>query len=239
MFENWATLYDDIYAQKGKRYDREVAYLESRISAVKTSPGRRLLDLACGTGEHLKHFQERFTVIGLDASPAMIEVARKKLPSVPIWQGDMTTFDLGQQWNPVDIITCLFSSIGYLASVDELHLAVARMAGHLAPGGVILIEPAVLPERLVPPRESRLKIQSGKRVVHRETSAKLEGRVLKICFRYEVRSGSGVREAFTDRHSLFSFSRDEYESAFTSAQLGSTFDSHGPNGLGLFVATRP
>lgn len=125
MFENWATLYDVLYAEKGKRYDREVDYLEDRISETKTSVGDRLLDIACGTGEHLKHFQKRFTVSGLDTSSAMIEVARTKLPDVPIWQLDMTTFDLDRQWRPVDVVTCLFSSIGYLGSAADLGRAIA------------------------------------------------------------------------------------------------------------------
>lgn len=39
-----------------------------------------------------------------------------------------------------DAITCLFGSIGYMGSTAELNAAVAAMAAHLQPGGVLIVD---------------------------------------------------------------------------------------------------
>ena len=38
----------------------------------------------------------------------------------------------------LDVVTCLFSSIGYARTTDRLNAAVASMADHLLPGGVLI-----------------------------------------------------------------------------------------------------
>jgi demethylmenaquinone methyltransferase/2-methoxy-6-polyprenyl-1,4-benzoquinol methylase len=46
----------------------------------------RVLDVACGTGSLTRHL--RGEVVGLDQSPAMVEVASARLPDARIAQGD-------------------------------------------------------------------------------------------------------------------------------------------------------
>ena len=103
-----------------------------------------LLDVACGTGEHLRLVRPAFAhVEGVDVEPDMLAVARAKLPDVVFTEADMRTFDLGRTF---DAVTCLFSSVGYMADVGELRAAVARMAAHLAPGGVLVIDGWIRPD---------------------------------------------------------------------------------------------
>ena len=55
----------------------------------------------------------------------------------------MRSFDLGRRF---DAVTCLFSSIGYLLTPEDLEQGIARMAAHVAPGGVLVVEPWFTPD---------------------------------------------------------------------------------------------
>src|SRR5438067_8492108 len=106
-----ASVYDLVYAAPGaKDYAAEAAQIDVIIR--KRAPGARtLLDVACGTGLHLRHLRERYAVEGVDASADMLAVAAQTLPGVPLHVGDMRALDLGRTF---DAVTCLFSSVGYL-----------------------------------------------------------------------------------------------------------------------------
>ena len=45
-----------------------------------------------------------------------------------------------------DVVTSLFSAIGYMTTIDDLHLAVRNMAAHLTEGGVLIVEGWVEPD---------------------------------------------------------------------------------------------
>ena len=67
-----------------KDYPAEVARLEELVEGRKRSSGNRLLDVACGTGRHLELLRERYLVEGLDLDPAMLAIARERLPGVSL-----------------------------------------------------------------------------------------------------------------------------------------------------------
>ena len=127
-------LYDLLYAAKD--YGAEARQLRDIIQRHQPN-ARTLLDVACGTGRHLERLREWYAVAGLDAEPGLLEVARRRLPGVPLHEGDMRDFQLGT----FDVVTCLFSAIGYMQTPDDLARAVRVMAGHLQTAGVLIIEP--------------------------------------------------------------------------------------------------
>jgi SAM-dependent methyltransferase len=129
---------------QGKDYSAEARALTSLVRS-RAPHAASLLDVACGTGAHLAHLRNSFDpVAGVEPSEPMRARAAVQLPGVPVYAGDMRTFDLGKTF---DVVVCLFSSIGYVDGVDELERAVARMAAHLNPGGVLVLEPWFTPER--------------------------------------------------------------------------------------------
>jgi ubiquinone/menaquinone biosynthesis C-methylase UbiE len=84
-----ARWYDTIYSFKD--YAAEADSLRALLAQHR--PGaRRLLDVACGTGEHLRHLRAHFAVEGIDASPDMLAIARAKLPGMPLHLADMRSF---------------------------------------------------------------------------------------------------------------------------------------------------
>src|SRR5262245_18042003 len=138
MFTETAKLYDLIYGSF-KNYEAETDQLFALLSQAR--PGlRTVLDVACGTGEHARLLRERhgLQVDGVDLDPAFVKIAQAKNPSGRFIQGDMCEFDVGRTY---DAVMCLFSSIGYVRTVDRVIQAIARFRAHTAPGGAIIVEP--------------------------------------------------------------------------------------------------
>ena len=141
MFSKSAQIYDAVYSAKD--YAGEARRLKTFIAEHKRSAGNTLLDIACGTGGHVPYLCDEYAYEGLDLDPQMLAIARERNPGIAFHQGDMVNFDLGRQF---DVVTCLFSSIGYARSVAKLEQAMAAMARHLLPGGVLLVGPFFPPE---------------------------------------------------------------------------------------------
>src|SRR5712675_1791 len=122
MFVDSPELYDAIY--QFKNYARECERLRDLIDAAV--PGARtILDVACGTGEHAKFLKEKYAVDGVDMNEKYLRAARVKNPAGKYTCADMTDFDLGTTY---DAVTCLFSAIGYVCTVDRMNRAIACMA---------------------------------------------------------------------------------------------------------------
>ncbi|MDP1793549.1 MAG: class I SAM-dependent methyltransferase [Acidimicrobiales bacterium] len=229
-YEKSALAYDLIQHSRGRDYRGQAAALTDLIRA-RHPDARSLLDVACGTGVHLSHLQETFHVVGLDLSPSMIERARLVVPDVPIETGDMRSFDLARRF---DAITCLFSSIGYLLSVDDLHAAVANMARHLNPAGVLIVEPWLHPgDWRVDHRVAEATNEDGV-AVSRVSVNGLEGNISSFDLYWTVADSDGV-DQFVESHRLGLYTVEEYRDAFTSAGLTVEHDPDGLIGRGLFI----
>jgi SAM-dependent methyltransferase len=115
------TVYDDWQATPAGRY------LNGRIKSLildLTSPraGERLLDIGCGSGDHLNLFRKKgCDVTGLDPSPLMLDQARQRLAHrAELRQGRAE--DLPFSDNEFDIVTLIAS----LEFTDDPALAVAE-----------------------------------------------------------------------------------------------------------------
>jgi SAM-dependent methyltransferase len=198
---------------------------------------RSLLDVACGTGRHLEIFRDRYDEIaGIDLDPALVEIARSRNPGVDIRLGDMTDFELGHRF---DVVTCLFSSIGYVRTEERLHAAVATMARHLNRGGVLAIEPWFSPEAW---QEGRVVLHTVDRpdlkIARTSRSLPAQEGVSRLVFDYLVATPDRA-ETFSEVHDLGLFTEDQYVAAARAAGLESAFDPEGPMGRGLLLALRP
>ena len=235
LFEHSAPFYDAIYAAKGKSYRNETERLCAFIDSHRRSPGNTLLDVACGTGEHLRFLRGRFEVTGTDFSPFMLAEARRKLPDVLFHRVDMCELDLGRRF---DVVTCLFSAVGYLGGEADLRQAVRRMAAHLEPGGIVLIEPSLTPDRVRPAATSTLSVRTDGTQVTRTTSAEHGTGLLRVRFDYRVRNSEGER-AFVEHHPMRLFTPETYLEALRDAGLDAAADEAGISGIGLFWGVRP
>jgi len=223
----------DLLHRATRPYEAEARLLEALI--IERCPGATsLLDVACGTGEHLRHLADSFEVTGIDASAAMLRVATTKLTTVPLHVADMRTFSLRR---PFDAITCLFSSVGYLPDVTGLRLAVSNMADHLAPGGVLVIEPWLHQDAWSADDTFAESVAEAGRSVSRVLTVSVRDAFSILSMHYTVSDGGPVRE-FDEIHRLRLFSTDDYVEAIQAAGLSVEHEPVGLSGRGIFIGRR-
>lgn len=231
-----ADVYDAIYAKKN--YEAEAQALKGLVDRYKKSDGNELLDVACGTGLHLPYLVGDYRVTGVDLSEQQLEAARKRLPDLTFQQGDMRDFDLQHQF---DVVTCLFSSIGYVHPYEDLKKVVSNMAGHLKPGGVLFIEPWLQPgvfDPNRPPHTETGELPEKHLKVTRTAHNSIEGNISVLDMHHVVESPEGTRE-FTEQHRLALYTPDEFKQAFTEAGLEFHTDEQGLSGRGLHIGLKP
>jgi SAM-dependent methyltransferase len=100
--------------------------------------GRRLLDIACGTGKSYEPFLARgYAVTACDISPRMLEHARVRRPGARLVEADMRALpDLGA----FDLICLLDDAVNYLDSAAELTGTLRGVARNLARDGVVVFD---------------------------------------------------------------------------------------------------
>jgi ubiquinone/menaquinone biosynthesis C-methylase UbiE len=140
QFHRLARYYDALNGWKSYRGESEL--LERIARRYGRSRPTTWLDVACGTGRHLEYLQRAHRVMGLDASPEMLRIARRRLPGVPLVRGDMRSFRLRRRF---DVVSCLFSAIGHLSSPGDVRSTFENFARHLNPGGIAIVEPWLAP----------------------------------------------------------------------------------------------
>lgn len=215
MFERSAHVYDLLYAFKD--YETESRDLVSLIRE-RNPRAASLLDVACGTGKHLALLRSAFPdVAGVDMDAGLLTIARERLPDVTFTRADMRTFDLGRTF---DAVTCLFSSVGYLRSDEELELAIGRMAAHLAPGGVLVVDGWVRPEAWWPGVNVNASAETADGVAAaRVARTWREGDRTVLDMRYLIATAEDGFEQEQEIHELTLFSDEAYRAAFATASL--------------------
>jgi SAM-dependent methyltransferase len=233
MYAEIARYYDKIYSFKD--YAGEAKRLTSIIHSHVRSEGKRLLDVACGTGRHLEYLKGHFEVEGLDASEEMLELARQTNPGVPLHQADMADFDLSRLF---DAVTCLFSSIGYMKTMERLTRALTCMAQHLVPGGVLVIEPWFTAETWHPGSVHGLFIDDPELKIARVNTSFVDGLISYFDLHYLIGTPQGT-EHYVEHHELGLFETGEVQGILSELGLEVTYDEEGLTGRGLFVARLP
>lgn len=132
-FHDSAELYDAL-ADRAGRLEREGPLLRY---CLEIAPGRRVADIACGTGLHA-HFLAGAgaEVDAFDLSGEMIAHAcrRRSHPNIRYRVDDMRAV----QGGPWDLVVCLGNSLSLLASAEDLTVTFAAIRAGLAPGGLCL-----------------------------------------------------------------------------------------------------
>jgi SAM-dependent methyltransferase len=228
MFTRSEKFYDAVYSFKD--YPAEAARLHMLIQ--ERVPGAAtLLDVACGTGKHLEQLAGWYRVEGIDLDREMLAIARTRLPGVPLHNGDMIRFDLGRRF---DAVVCLFSSIGYAGTRENVGRAIATMARHLEPGGVLVVEPWFSPEAWQPGRPHMLTVDQPDLKLARMSRTGRRGDLSTLEFTYVVGTADGV-DVFTESHEAVLLTDDQYRDAFAAASLAVEHDEEALMGRGLYL----
>ncbi len=134
-----AELYDHVIPY------RERTDIEFYVELARKSGGP-VLELGCGTGRVLLPMARAgIDIVGLDLSPYMLDVCRKKVAREPdavqdrirLIQGDMRSFDLE---GPFALITIPFRGFQHLLEVEDQIACLNTVRQHLAPRGVFILD---------------------------------------------------------------------------------------------------
>lgn len=229
-----ASQYDLMY--KWKDYKKEAALLEKYIRTYLVKKKYKLLDLACGTGEHHRFLSKKIEVQGLDLNKKMLQIARKKNPNISYKHGDMTSFTLKEKY---DVVTCLFSSIGHLRSYTDFEKMIACVVQHLNPGGVFLIEPFIDKKDFKKNfNDARLHVD-GPQSFCRIALSQMRGNNLELNFHCLYSDGKNVHYTHAQEYNYL-FQKEKLLQIMTRHGLSSTQQ---PEGLlsyrGLLIGVLP
>lgn len=98
----------------------------------------RILDLCCGSGQMARELSARgFSVIGLDGSSQMIELARVNAPKASFILADARRFSVAPKFSAV---LCSFNSLAHAADVEELASMLHNAHAALNAGGQLLFD---------------------------------------------------------------------------------------------------
>ena len=129
----------------------------ARLRRHGVASGERVLGVGCGSGLLARVLlAEGYAVTGIDASPAMIELARVHAPGA-----DFRVTGLPTRRRPgadgglanADAIVSTGHVLNYLGSRDDVALALAELAAALRPGGLLAID--LMTERFAEARDIR------------------------------------------------------------------------------------
>jgi len=144
MYEDFSADYDRFVDWAG-RLRFEMPFLEAQLSSAGTGTGARVLDAACGTGQHVLALVGRgFAAAGADLSPAMIEKARQNAAQAGLWaRFEAVGFGaLAQTFGQYSFnaLLCLGNSLPHLLSPGALQDALLDFSRVLAPGGLLILQ---------------------------------------------------------------------------------------------------
>jgi SAM-dependent methyltransferase len=135
-YDAFAPYYDEFTAHH--RYDEWTRTLE-RLARDAGLAGRRLLDVACGTGKSFLPFIARgYEVVACDLSPAMAAIAAEKAGGrARVEVHDMRSLP---RLGAFDLVCCIDDAVNYVHTERELADTFASLRRNLAPGGVVLFD---------------------------------------------------------------------------------------------------
>lgn len=213
-FKTISTYYDALYVN-----DREYAPEAGKVKELLTKHGvpsrADLLVLACGTGGHIPYLKDDYHVSGLDLSEDMLALARKKFPDLKFYFGNLIDFELETDF---DAMICLYGSIGFVKTVDNLRASMKRIAGHLRPDGLVLLTPWSTVEGFQDIIVVDATDTPDLKIARMEHVRLKEPKIVEVTFHHLLGKNNEVTY-YKQSMEIGLFSRQEYLSAMTDAGL--------------------
>jgi SAM-dependent methyltransferase len=232
LYQYSAEFFDIRYAHKD--YASEAAILTKLLDRIHPS-AVTLLDVACGTGRHVEYLRSRYQVEALDLNPTLLQIARTRLSDVPLHEADMSSFNLGRSF---DVVTCFFASVPYLGSLNRLRDAISSMAMHVAPGGILFVEPGLTPSAY---REDEV-VHNFRRTPERAISwmyvMRRKGRLAVWDIHWLVGTPEGGVDHFVEHEEFSLFTTEECASAMRDVGLDVVHHARGLHGYGALLGRK-
>jgi len=208
-FRTFAEYYDRLYSRR-KDYENEAEIIRKIIKEYGMRKPTTLLDVGCGTGEHLKHLSRHFQCTGLDIDRRMIEEARGKVPRARFIVANMVNFRRNCKFN---VIISMFSSIGYVQTYENLVKTLENLHRYLKDDGLVLMEPWVFKKDFKKGHISLDTYEDEKVKFTRMVRSQIVGSKWLIFMHYLV-GKNGKINYFTEVHEMLALDYSDYKSAF-------------------------
>ncbi|MBR9676730.1 methyltransferase domain-containing protein [Candidatus Woesearchaeota archaeon] len=134
MYKEVALLYDAVIGEMP--YAKWTKDIITLLKKHNHTP-KLLLDLACGTGNHLEHFTKKFSCIGVDKSKTMLQIAKTKVDNVKFYEQDMRKLNITEK---PDTIVCLYDSINNLKTENDLLKTFKAVRKTLSENGIFIFD---------------------------------------------------------------------------------------------------
>ena len=148
----------------------------------------------------------------------------------------MMSFDLNDKF---DIITCLFSSIGYVKTYNNLEKTILNFERHLKSGGVVIIEPWFTKSTYWVGHPG-MTIYDGEDIkIARLNTTALENDLSVMEMHYLIVERDKDVKYFVDKHEVGLFEIDEFLEIMTNAGFKAEFLKDGlMEGRGLYIGIK-
>ncbi|HNI26153.1 MAG TPA: class I SAM-dependent methyltransferase [Leptospiraceae bacterium] len=134
LYEELAEYYYEI-EKHSRNFRHEIDFLNEVFQAYGVNS---VLDLGCGTGEHLAELQKMgFQITGIDSSREMVKVSKKRFPGINVREGRIQKFHSEIQH---DAVICLYGTFNYLIENIDLQNSFQSIRNALKSGGVLFLD---------------------------------------------------------------------------------------------------
>jgi len=118
-------------------WDADMVKNDSIIHAIldgaRVGTGKRVLDVACGTGVMIPYYLERGArVTAIDIAPEMARIAREKFPETEVLCGDVEETEFDRQFDCIVV----YNAFPHFPEPERL---ISRLSSLLAPGGTLTV----------------------------------------------------------------------------------------------------
>ncbi len=213
----------------------EIAFIESIIKHAHLQPVT-LLEVACGTGGIIASLAGSYQVAGLDISPGMLAVARRKLPGgIPLYEADMSSFALNAKF---DAVICVYHGINHLLSFSDWERFFECAYRHLNDGGVLAFDIFTIDDLKISASSPETVQQFGENYVRMRVRASAEA-VFDWNIELELQ-GNGRHELLTEVIRTATFSPEKIREAlserFVDIQIFETNSAINESGTRIWFA---
>ncbi|MBN2401578.1 MAG: class I SAM-dependent methyltransferase [Spirochaetes bacterium] len=181
------------------------------ITLLKEIKDPSLLDIGCGTGEHIEKLSGfHIDCTGIDSSSSMLKIAKIRFPNAGVFiNNDMRSFDFREKF---DMVISLFGSFDYMINDSDVNAVLGNTWKALKPGGIGLFEiwnAAPIREIKKKPLTLVSEIQYKDEIIKRERGFSLikgsKTTIVQVNYQYIFPNKKIIR----DQHTMRAFTRSE------------------------------